>query len=213
MDNPILSFLQFRGMRYAVIVKIKRKGIRIMRRRMLLIAVLTAAVLLCTGCGNASRTRSRTVTDMKGRNIVLSGDVTRVVALTAADCEILYAIGAGDAVVARGEYCDYPEAALSLPTVQSGVETNIEQIVARYSFCFGSNPSFFLELFLHWSLVAYWAPTDLGVPPPAPQFKSINSSVLNLLCFPILTSVHDYWKKHSFDYKVLCPQSDISAFE
>ena len=30
-------------------------------------------------------------------------------------------------------------------------------------FCFGSIPSFFLELFLHWSPVAYWAPTDLGV--------------------------------------------------
>ena len=30
-------------------------------------------------------------------------------------------------------------------------------------FCFGSIPSFFLELFLHWSLVAYWALTDLGV--------------------------------------------------
>ena len=28
--------------------------------------------------------------------------------------------------------------------------------------CFGSIPSFFLELFLHWSPVAYWAPTDLG---------------------------------------------------
>ena len=29
-------------------------------------------------------------------------------------------------------------------------------------FCFGSVPSFFLELFLHRSPVAYWAPTDLG---------------------------------------------------
>ena len=29
-------------------------------------------------------------------------------------------------------------------------------------FCFGSIPSFFLELFLHWSPVAYWAPFDLG---------------------------------------------------
>ena len=29
-------------------------------------------------------------------------------------------------------------------------------------FCFGSIPSFFLELFLLWSPVAYWAPTDLG---------------------------------------------------
>ena len=33
---------------------------------------------------------------------------------------------------------------------------------AGYCFCFGSNPSFFLELFLYWSPVAYWAPTDLG---------------------------------------------------
>ena len=29
-------------------------------------------------------------------------------------------------------------------------------------FCFGSVSSFFLELVLHWSPVAYWAPTDLG---------------------------------------------------
>ena len=28
--------------------------------------------------------------------------------------------------------------------------------------CFGSISSFFLELFLHWYPVAYWAPTDLG---------------------------------------------------
>ena len=101
-----------------------------MKRRMLITAVLTAAVLLCAGCGNASGNQSRTITDMKERNVVLNGDVTRVVALTAADCEIIYAIGAGDAVVGRGEYCDYPEAALSLPAVQSGAETNIEQIVA-----------------------------------------------------------------------------------
>ena len=29
-------------------------------------------------------------------------------------------------------------------------------------FCFGFISSFFLELFLHWSPVAHWAPTDLG---------------------------------------------------
>ncbi len=101
-----------------------------MKKRMLLNIMIIAVVLLCMGCRNTSGTHSRTITDMKGRNIVLDGDVTRVVALTAADCEIIYAIGAGDAVVGRGEYCDYPEAALSLPTVQSGAETNIEQIVA-----------------------------------------------------------------------------------
>ena len=33
---------------------------------------------------------------------------------------------------------------------------------AECCFCFGSISSFFLELFLHWSPVAYWAHTDLG---------------------------------------------------
>ena len=34
---------------------------------------------------------------------------------------------------------------------------------------------------------------------PTPQFKSISSSVLSFLYSPILTSIHDYWKNHSFD--------------
>ena len=29
---------------------------------------------------------------------------------------------------------------------------------------------------------------------------------------PIITSIHDYWKNHSFDYMDLCHQSDVSAF-
>ena len=32
----------------------------------------------------------------------------------------------------------------------------------RCCFCFLSVSSFFLVLFLHWSPIAYWAPTDLG---------------------------------------------------
>ena len=42
---------------------------------------------------------------------------------------------------------------------------------------------------------------------PTPQFKSISSSVLSLLCGPTLTSAHDYWKDHSFDYVDICQQS------
>ena len=42
---------------------------------------------------------------------------------------------------------------------------------------------------------------------PAPQFKSIG-----LLYGPTLTSVHDYWKSHSFDYMDIYWQSDVSAF-
>ena len=42
-------------------------------------------------------------------------------------------------------------------------------------FCFGSISSFFLELFLHWSPVAYWSATDLG---------SSSFNVLSFLPFP-----------------------------
>ena len=34
---------------------------------------------------------------------------------------------------------------------------------------------------------------------PTPQFKSINSLVLSFLYGPTLTSIHNYWKNHSFD--------------
>ena len=51
------------------------------------------------------------------------------------------------------QYCSLQHWTLLLSPVTS---------TTGYCFCFGSIPSFFLELFLHWSPVAYWAPTDLG---------------------------------------------------
>ena len=48
---------------------------------------------------------------------------------------------------------------------------------------------------------------------PTPQFKSINSSALSFLHSSTLTSIHDYWKNHSFDWMDFCWQSDVSAFE
>ena len=45
-----------------------------------------------------------------------------------------------------------------------------------------------------------------------PQFKSINSSALNFLYSPALTSIHDYSKNQSLDYTDLCWQSNVSAF-
>lgn len=71
-----------------------------------------------------------TVTDMTGREITLEEPAEKVVALTASDCEILYAIGAGDTLVGRGEYCNYPAKVLEVPSVQSGADTNIEQILS-----------------------------------------------------------------------------------
>ena len=44
-----------------------------------------------------------------------------------------------------------------------------------------------------------------------PQFESINSLAFSLLYGPTLTSIHDCWKNHSFDFTNLCQQSDVST--
>ena len=56
------------------------------------------------------------------------------------------------------------------------------------------------------------SPRDSQESSPTPQFKSINSSALSFLYGPTFTSVHDYWKNHSFDYTDLCQQSNVSDF-
>ena len=94
-----------------------------------LTALLLSALLLLS-FSPALAEGGVTVTDMMGREISLSAPASRVVALTAADCEILCALGCEDALVGRGEYCDYPASVLEKPSVQSGYETNIEQIIA-----------------------------------------------------------------------------------
>ncbi|MDO5111999.1 MAG: helical backbone metal receptor [Clostridia bacterium] len=96
-------------------------------------ALLLAALLLfaLSGCAKTPSMEARTVVDMKGRTVALLQEpITRVVALSPADCEILYALGAQGALVGRGEYCDYPAEARSIPAVQSNYETNIEQVLA-----------------------------------------------------------------------------------
>ena len=71
-------------------------------------------------------------------------------------------------------------------------------------FCFGSISSFFLELFLHWSPVAYWAPTDLG----SSSFNAL------LFCFFILFmgfSRQEYWSGLSFPAPVDHILSELST--
>lgn len=98
------------------------------RRLVSLITTLVLAMLCSVGCAFAE-SAPITITDMKGREITFDEPVTRIVALSPSDCEIIYALGAADTLVGRGEFCDYPAEVLDVPVVKSGAETNIEQIL------------------------------------------------------------------------------------
>jgi iron complex transport system substrate-binding protein len=88
-----------------------------------LLMLLSIAPALAEGTGY-------TVTDMMGREITLAAPADRIVVLQPSDCEILYALGCGDAIVGRGQYVDYPAEVADRPVVQSGAETNVEEILA-----------------------------------------------------------------------------------
>ncbi len=72
-----------------------------------------------------------TFIDGLGREITLAGPAQRIVSLAPSNTEILFAIGAGDQVVGRDEFSDYPEAAKKVTNIGSAFETlNTEVIVS-----------------------------------------------------------------------------------
>jgi iron complex transport system substrate-binding protein len=67
----------------------------------------------------------------KEDNNAVSTDVAnKIIVLSPADMEIIYAISAEDKVVGRSNYCDYPEAALSIESVGECLLPSTEMIVA-----------------------------------------------------------------------------------
>ncbi|HWC75147.1 MAG TPA: helical backbone metal receptor [Gemmatimonadales bacterium] len=55
----------------------------------------------------------------------------RIVSLLPSFTEILFDIGAGDRIVGRTTWCDYPPQALAIPSVGDGMPPNIEAVAAR----------------------------------------------------------------------------------
>src|SRR2546421_7246111 len=71
------------------------------------------------------------VTDDAGRRVTLAAPARRVVSLLPSFTEILFAIGAGERLVGRTAWCDYPPAALAVPSVADGMPPSVEAVAAR----------------------------------------------------------------------------------
>ena len=73
-------------------------------------------------------------------------------------------------------------------------------------------PIFRINFLYDWLVWSPCSPRDSQESSPAPRLESISSWALSLFHCPGLTSMHDSWRTHSFDYMDLCWQSDVSAF-
>ena len=110
----------------------------------LLLNLLFITSLLVAGCVSApaaplaqptpaepTQLTTITLTDGLGRTITLESPPQRIVSLAPSNTEILFAIGAGQQMVGRDEFSNYPEEALALPSVGgSWGDYNAEAIVA-----------------------------------------------------------------------------------
>ena len=70
------------------------------------------------------------VLDDAGHAVVLDVPARRIVSLAPYLTELLYAAGAGDAIVGTSEFSDYPAAARDIPRIGGGAGLDVEAIIA-----------------------------------------------------------------------------------
>ena len=71
------------------------------------------------------------VVDDAGDTTRLAAPAGRVVSLIPATTELLFAIGAGEAVVGRTTWCDYPAETRTVPDLGDGIAPNIEAVLGQ----------------------------------------------------------------------------------
>src|SRR5947207_12294090 len=96
-----------------------------------LAGLVALAAAACARGERAPAAACVVVTDDAGRRVTLAAPARRVVSLLPSFTEILFAIGAGERLVGRTAWCDYPPAALAVPSVGDGMPPNVEAVAAR----------------------------------------------------------------------------------
>ncbi|HEY5520554.1 MAG TPA: helical backbone metal receptor [Candidatus Limnocylindrales bacterium] len=74
-------------------------------------------------------TSAITITDDEGTTITLPGPPQKVISLTPATSELMFALGAGDRLVGRTNYDDYPPQISSVPAVATFQGVEMEKVV------------------------------------------------------------------------------------
>ena len=102
-----------------------------LRKVLFVTLLLTLTLTACAPAVPLNDAAGITITDGLGREIKLTSAAERVVSLAPSNTEILFALGAGDKIVGRDEFSDYPEEAKAIASVGGSMgEYSLEAIVA-----------------------------------------------------------------------------------
>jgi ABC-type Fe3+-hydroxamate transport system substrate-binding protein len=91
---------------------------------------LLAALLGACATPAARPAGPLSVVDDLGDTLSFARPASRIVSLSPATTELVFALGAGDRLIGRTQWCDYPPAALAVPSVGDGLPPNVEAVVA-----------------------------------------------------------------------------------
>jgi iron complex transport system substrate-binding protein len=95
-----------------------------MKRLLCFLSLITALTAPCFA--------SRTLTDEMGRKVTVPDHPHRVICLMPSVTDTVFALGAGDDVVAISDYTKYPAAALTKPSVGDLIKPSIERILSLH---------------------------------------------------------------------------------
>ena len=105
----------------------------------LALAMIFACVFSFAGCtkNNVNDKKEATVgvtyplkiKDSYNREVTIDKEPTRIVSIAPNITETIFALGKGDKLVGRTEYCDYPKEVSNITSIGSLTEPNIEKIV------------------------------------------------------------------------------------
>jgi ABC-type Fe3+-hydroxamate transport system substrate-binding protein len=105
----------------ARIASIRRRGLTVQR------FVLLWAVVFCVALPARA---SRVLTDETGRTVTVPDHPHRIICLSPSVTDTVYAIGAGEDVVAISDYTRYPAAALTKPSIGDLIHPSMERILS-----------------------------------------------------------------------------------
>ena len=100
-------------------------------------AVLACVLLLSWSACTSNRITpegpvKREITDDAGRRVSVPVPVNRVISLAPNLTEIVFAVGAGDRLVGRTSYCDFPAEAKAIAEVGDTLHPSLERVIALH---------------------------------------------------------------------------------
>jgi len=95
------------------------------------LAITGALSVVLLACHDGDARGSGPLVDDAGRTVSLQVTPSRIVSLAPGMTELLFAVGAGERVVGRTRWCDYPPEVVDIPSVGDGLDPNVESILAQ----------------------------------------------------------------------------------